>query len=162
MAIDKEQYPRNSYSDEDRKLIISLLNEYAEKLLNICEEIDKQQRFLTVSLLIYSLVIFIYFHLFYHFIDNTTATRSLIIIPIVFCTFMIYMYFGIQKLGLLKRNARIISTRLEKVIRVASQLQEHILIDFAARLELALRLSDAEWALQNYTNLINRKLFRLF
>lgn len=45
MAIDKEQYPRNSYSDEDRKLIISLLNEYAEKLLNISEEIDKQQRF---------------------------------------------------------------------------------------------------------------------
>lgn len=75
---------------------------------------------------------------------------------------MIYMYFGRQKLGLLKRNARIISTRLEKVIHVASQLQEHILIDFAARLELALRLSDAEWALQNYTNLINRKLFRLF
>ena len=31
-------------SEEDRKLIISLLNEYSEKLLNMCEQIDRQQR----------------------------------------------------------------------------------------------------------------------
>ncbi|MFM7475680.1 MAG: hypothetical protein ACKO2T_08095, partial [Microcystis aeruginosa] len=30
--------------EEDRKLIISLLNEYSEKLLNMCEQIDRQQR----------------------------------------------------------------------------------------------------------------------
>lgn len=32
------------FDEEDRKLIISLLNEYSEKLLKICEQIDRQQR----------------------------------------------------------------------------------------------------------------------
>lgn len=50
MATSKE-YPNKEevYSDEDRKLIVSLLDEYAQKLMNICEkidhQIDKSQRF---------------------------------------------------------------------------------------------------------------------
>ena len=43
MATSKE-YPNQEeveiYSDEDRKLIVSLLDEYAQKLMNICEKID--------------------------------------------------------------------------------------------------------------------------
>lgn len=164
MAIDKEQYPRNSYNDGDGRIIASLLKEYAEKLLNICEQISKHQRNLTVLVLVFVFAIVAYMY-FYYFIDNAIVTRSSIIISIVFCTFIIYIYLGIQKLFFLERNATIVSIRLEKVIRAASQAQEHTTMgrSFFSDLEVDLRLSDAELALQQYTNLVKkRKLFGYF
>jgi small-conductance mechanosensitive channel len=153
-------------SDEDRKLIISLLNEYAEKLLNICEQISKHQRNLTVLVLVFVLAIVAYMYFYYSMpIGNTIVTISSIIITIVFVPFIIYIYFGIQKLELLQRKASIISVKLEKVIRAASQAQEHTIMgrSFFSDLEVDLRLSDAELALQHYTDLIKkRKLFGYF
>ncbi len=56
-----------------------------------------------------------------------------------------------KKLQLLKRDAKTLSIKLEKVIRVASQIQEHVLNNVVSRIELDLRLTDAESALECYT-----------
>jgi hypothetical protein len=156
--------------EEDRKLIISLLNEYSEKLLNICEQIDRQQRnfdFLSLLSLLLLLVVFAGTMVGFYWLLSTKITtfiRILIITIIVSQSFIIYIYLGIQKprLELLQRKASIISAKLEKVIRAASQAQEHTTMTgkFFGNLEIDLRLSDAEYALQHYNNLVKkRKLF---
>ncbi|MFM6482450.1 MAG: hypothetical protein ACKPIF_09885, partial [Microcystis panniformis] len=123
--------------EEDRKLIISLSNEYSEKLLNICEQIDRQQRnfdFLSLLLLLLAfaclwlLLAFAWRMGFYWLFSTKIITIiTILIITIVSQSFIIYIYLGIQKprLELLQRKASIISSKLEKVIRAASQAQEH-------------------------------------
>ena len=64
-----------------------------------------------------------------------------------------------QKMRLLVQDGKILSAKLEKVIRAASQAQEHVLSNFLSRIELDLRLADAESAIQHYTVLMKtRKL----
>lgn len=151
--------------EEDRKLIISLLNEYSEKLLKICEQIDRQQRnfdFLWL-LLAFAWTMGVY----WLFSTKIITIITILIITMVSQSFIIYIYFGIQqpRLELLQRKASIISAKLEKVIRAASQAQEHttMAVGFFSDLEVDLRLSDAESALQHYNNLVKkRKLLGYF
>ena len=151
--------------EEDRKLIISLLNEYSEKLLNICEQIDRQQRnldFLWLLLLLSLLSLLLAFAGtmvgFYWLLSTkiTTFIRILTITSAVSQPFIIHIYF--RKLELLQK-ASIISAKLEKVIRAASQAQEHTTMTFFGNLEVDLRLSDAEYALQHYNNLVKKRKF---
>ncbi|GCA76826.1 hypothetical protein MiTe_03677 [Microcystis aeruginosa NIES-2520] len=151
--------------EEDRKLIISLLNEYSEKLLNICEQIDRQQRnldFLWLLLLLSLLSLLLAFAGtmvgFYWLLSTkiTTFIRILTITSAVSQPFIIHIYF--RKLELLQK-ASIISAKLEKVIRAASQAQEHTTMTFFGNLEVDLRLSDAEYALQHYKNLVKKRKF---
>jgi hypothetical protein len=83
-------------------------------------------------------------------------------INIVSQLFIIYIYFRIQKQKReLLQKASIISAKLEKVIRAASQAQEHTTMagGFFSDLEVDLRLSDAEYALQHYNNLVKKRKF---
>lgn len=70
----------------------------------------------------------------------------------------------LRKLQVLKRDANILSIKLEKVIHVVSQFQEHNSIrSLAVSLELDFRLADAESALQYYNVMEKKKSpFRLF
>jgi hypothetical protein len=148
-------------SEEDRKLIISLLNEYSEKLLKICEQIDRQQRNLIFLWLLLLLLAFAWTMGFYWLLSTKITTFiTILIITIVSQSFIIYIYFGIQqqKRELLQK-ASIISAKLEKVIRAASQAQEHTTMTFFGNLEVDLRLSDAEYALQHYKNLVKKRKF---
>ena len=150
--------------EEDRKLIISLLNEYSEKLLNICEQIDRQQRNLDFLWLLSLLSLLLAFAGtmvgFYWLLSTkiTTFIRILTITSAVPQPFIIHIYF--RKLELLQK-ASIISAKLEKVIRAASQAQEHttMAVGFFSDLEVDLRLSDAEYALQHYKNLVKKRKF---
>ncbi|MEM9539838.1 MAG: hypothetical protein AAGA60_10030, partial [Cyanobacteria bacterium P01_E01_bin.42] len=76
----------------------------------------------------------------------TTATAFL------FTLATLYTIYNTKKnCQLLERNARTIYTKLEKVIRITSQIQDHSPPDrFVVRLELELRLADAESALEYY------------
>lgn len=148
------------FDQEDRKLIISLLNEYSEKLLNICEQIDRQQRnfdFLWL-LLTFTWTMGVY----WLFSTKIITIITILIITIVSQSFIIYIYLGIQKQKReLLQKASIISAKLEKVIRAASQAQEHTTMagGFFGNLEVDLRLSDAEYALQHYNNLVKKRKF---
>ena len=159
MATSKE-YPNKgeTYSNEDRKLIISLLDEYAQKLMNICEKIDNYRE--TVErffLLLIGVTILLTASLSTFFPSWQSST---LVLSLLFVFLMIVLGLTIfkarQKIILLKRDAKTLAIKLEKVIRVTSQFQEHITTNFVTRIELDLRLADAESALQHYTGLIKR------
>jgi UDP-N-acetylmuramyl pentapeptide phosphotransferase/UDP-N-acetylglucosamine-1-phosphate transferase len=169
MATSKEQQGSEVYTNEDRKIIISLLNEYAEKLLNVCERIDKHQKrlrrfFLCLGGLICSVALLLVTTWVETFLfsDSVNASRSVLIFSLLFTLFLFIIdtiYDTKQKMRLLVQDGKILSAKLEKVIRAASQAQEHVLSNFLSRIELDLRLADAESAIQHYTVLMKtRKL----
>jgi len=63
---------------------------------------------------------------------------------------LIYMIKFRQKEDFLKHSSRTIAFKLKKIIRAASQIDEHIETSFAKRIELDLRIADAESALEYY------------
>jgi hypothetical protein len=153
MSFINEQY---ELKDEDIMLIISLLSEYSKKLLNICEDIDKNRRYRLVSIIIALLSCYILYSFDY---------RQSFFVPSFLCLLYVFILSVNniqQKLKLLRRDANTISFRLEKVIRVGSQTQEHVLDNFTSRIELDLRLSDAESALKHHYIDNNRKNPSLF
>lgn len=184
MTTSKEQQPisEESYSNEDKKVIVSLLNEYSEKLLHICYQIDKQKKKLLLFLLyfgglIISVILLLYSVLLGTFVLNPVLSLGVwaesmsklalilsILTPIAL--FIISTFYVIKRnIELLINDANILVIRLEKVVRIASQIQEHVLSNFVSQLELDLRLADAESALQHYTDLLKttkRSFFRFF
>jgi hypothetical protein len=176
MSASKEEQQQpiseESYSLDDQKLIVSLLNEYSEKLLHICFQIDKQKKKLLLFLLYFGgLIISVILLVFAVLLGALTlkpvlflsgyAAENIFKLTLIFCIFMsiylfiIFTFYEIKhSIKLLVNDASILAMRLEKVIRIASQIQEHVLSNFVSQLELDLRLTDAELALQHYTDLL--------
>jgi hypothetical protein len=106
-----------------------LLNEYGEKLIKLCEKIEdyRVKYYLTSSL----------FFVFGGCIALITWATSFfkeniyfaILSVLVFTLFIIYTAIFVQnikrKLKSLERSAKKISFRLEKIIRIASQIHNH-------------------------------------
>ncbi len=145
MTITNEQSNIHELTSEDRRLIISLLVEYSGKLLNICEKIDKNRRYRLFAISVFSV--------------SLTIAIELLIISEIFNLFLIilccFVFIAIiseiqGKIKLLKRDANTISVKLKKVIRTASQIEEHVLNNLASRMESDLRLTEAETALQHH------------
>jgi len=59
-------------------------------------------------------------------------------------------FYRKTKLKILEREAIIICIKLEKLIRVVSQAQEHVIRDIVSKTKIDLLLVDAESALKNY------------
>ena len=162
------------YSYEDRELIISLLNEYSHKLLRTCEQIEIKKQRLTLIILAILGSGFSVILLLLSLLKESTSSLSLyfsidyfkfaVIISLfsIFFLFVIATYFeNKRRLELFFRDAKILSLKLEKVIRFTSQVQEHVLINLAGKIELDLRLSDAESSLENYITLVRTETFDL-
>jgi hypothetical protein len=54
------------------------------------------------------------------------------------------------------RDARVIAKRLKKVVQFVSQMQEHSVNRISIRIEMDLRLADAEIALEHYEALTQK------
>jgi hypothetical protein len=161
------------YNTEDRKLLISLLGEYSSKLSDICEKIDTYQRnkifYLTLGMgtlfpLAVLLVIFVtnrFNDLINHIWSSTTIAIFVVIVIIVGMFFSNSEFlYSTRKLRLLEQEAKKMAANLQDVIRLASQLEEHVLNDIISRIELRLRLTDAESALKYHNNKVeNKKMF---
>jgi cytochrome c-type biogenesis protein CcmE len=176
MTTSKEQQPaisKESYSKEDEKLIISLLNEYSNKLMLVFYKIDKQKKRLTLFFLYFgglitSVILLLYTVWLEIFTFNSvfasaglakTIFRLVLILSILMpvSVFIIFTFYQIkQNIKQLMIDANILALRLEKIIRVASQVHEHVLSNVVSRLELDLRLADAEIALQHCTDLFKK------
>jgi low affinity Fe/Cu permease len=140
-----------------------LLNEYGEKLIKLCEKIEdyRVKYYLTSSL----------FFVFGGCIALITWATSFfkeniyfaILSVLVFTLFIIYTAIFVQnikrKLKSLERSSKKISLRLEKVIRIASQTQDNLSKsppNWIIRVELDLRLADAESALEYYQEIVGK------
>lgn len=57
----------------------------------------------------------------------------------------------------LKPEARRMAVRLKKIIRIASQIQENLSSNLITKVELDLRLADAESALEYYHEIVEKQ-----
>jgi hypothetical protein len=112
---------------EDREILLSLLNEYSEKLLTTCREIQ------------------------------TIAERG----PFLILFSILHRKREDINLRLLTSDADAFASKLKKVIRIASQAEEHIIVNPIHRIELDLRLTDAESALRRYEIIVGEKKLSL-
>jgi len=171
----------------DLELLVSLLNEYGNKLLNICEKIDGYHRkndlqdsvvifsgivgfisifffltsYLSVSLKSlpswFSLVLFAIFSLFVSF------PVSLFVGLVVVLFFSSFFLLSSDIINIVNRNkkdlklllteAKMIALRLEKIVRIGYQFQEQLAPNRMRKIEIDLRLADAESALNRYSTI---------
>lgn len=192
MTINEEQvgYPELeviSYSNlgkADIDLLISLMGEYGEKLISLCEKIeDNKQKYSLGEFFLPRLgggITLITWSIF-----SLQAYPYFVILGIlIFAIFTIYVAVSAKhirkKIKISEREAKKMSSRLEKVIRIASQIQDHFstnrrrsaeiqalsLISASIKskpiplviseVELDLRLADAESALEYYQEIIGK------
>ena len=159
---------------EDSKLILSLLNEYSEKLLKVCDQYEQTMNslYLITYTILFGSAGLLFLSVTYNYIVYL-QTRNIYgsAIPyfsLSFITsFVNYLVLrGIRyqrQLNILK-NSRRIAIRLERIINIASQFNEQVATNFASRIEFDFRLTDAEEVLElyRYLSLKHRKSIRIF
>ncbi len=201
------------YLPEDRELILSLLKEYSEKLIDVCnkiyndngeitnysldsdnfvelekskerleklkeerlERLEKlkelaRRRIIILTYIGVGFAIFVSLSSFIVvFFESIIIKYGQLIFGVVLgsCLLGIYSFFNSffnnvrfeQEQKFLKQSSRTIALKLKKIIRVASQIDEHIETSLGKRIELDLRLTDAESALEYYELVtgVNRK-----
>jgi hypothetical protein len=188
MTINEEKvdFPKAeaSYSNlekDDINLLISLLGEYSEKLIKLCEKIeDNKQKYSLGEFFLPRLgggIALITWSIF-----SLQAYPYFVILGIlIFSIFTIYVAVSAnhirKKIKISEREAKKMSSRLEKVIRIASQIQDHfspnrrrnriskseISVGIQSSIplvisgvELDLRLADAESALEYYQEIVGK------
>ena len=153
----------SNFKKADIDLLISLLGEYGEKLIKLCEKIDNNKQ--KYSLGEYFLprlgggIALITWSVF----SLRTYAHFVILGILIFSLFTISVAVSVRntrkKIKLSEREAKKISSRLEKVIRIASQTQDNLSKtppNWIIRVELDLRLADAESALEYYQEIVGK------
>lgn len=147
----------------DHQLILSLLNEYSEKLTATNRQIetlsdDLAMRYFALVRNIMLLVIIPYlsWYLFSIFSKTYISIEYLFVFyPLVALLMTPLVYSYLITTRRLKRrlvaDSRIIAAKLEKIIRVASQAQDHLDMDYGLRLEFDIRLAEAESAVSHFS-----------
>jgi len=132
------------------KTISGLLAEYSTKLRSLTEQWERQRRRILVATYAWLGVVAIIL------VTAITLYGSkppvyLFVFVVVALTFIPYLHLLSEekrKARLVKENTRIMAIRMEKLIRKASQIEEHGREETNSILELDLRLAEAEGALQ--------------
>jgi hypothetical protein len=139
---------------QDADVIVTLLAEYSQKLRLSYEELYRirQSRFVFASA--FSILVIIgsmAIGISIKFEILKSNFDMIIVIGVSALTFVLlfYMAFVVQlnKMGFMKREISVLASQLERLIRSASQFQEHGERNFGKRIELDLRLADAEGTL---------------
>jgi hypothetical protein len=155
MSTELEQF----YNSKDRKVLISLLTEYSDKVLKICDQIEQGKN--NISKITLTLIWLTVAGIF-PYLKAINPNIKLLIFVLLFATFYVIYYPINQRLKLLRRDAKIFSIRLEKVVRLASQIEEHSVTNLVSRIELDLRIADAESALAHYQSVQNKGILSKF
>jgi hypothetical protein len=162
-------------SVQDKEVLMSLLHEYEDKLMLLCQNVSDIQeknmlrKSLTVLLLSgLPLLIIIFQDFIFQYLNRPFRILLVIIIFVLLAINTAKNALKEKKLKLLKNEARRIATRLERVVRLGYQVQENMFLYqekstyklnydlhptwFSAvlKIELDLRLTDAESALEYY------------
>jgi hypothetical protein len=173
----------SNFKKDDINLLISILGEYGEKLIKLCEKIEDDKQKNSLCKFLSRGVVFIILILILSTKDKSMGPEIPRIflaltgksmepeIPSIlsFFVFIIFVAFIInfivssldtrKKIQISKREAQKISSRLEQVIRIASQVQDNLSKsppNWIIRIELDLRLADAESALEYYQEIVGK------
>lgn len=149
-----------TYSQPRLEELNLLLNEYGEKLIKLCEKIEdyRVKYYLNSSLFLVfgGCIAFIAWDAY--FVKENIYFAILGVL--VFTLFIIYTAIFVQnikrRLKNLEKTAKKISFRLEKIIRLASQIHNQTDQLSILALESDLRLADAESALEYYQEIVGK------
>lgn len=148
-------------SEEDKKLLLSLLQEYSDKLSAICSEIEQSvssctDRFILSSLGITFLVL-IFTGLQVHNLFSQNIFYLILAMGFM-AMISIFKYWKNprNKKTSLIVSAKILGVKLDKLVKTVSQLQEHFPSSYVKKVEVELRLSDAESTLAYYNTVFRR------
>lgn len=145
-----------SAENEEIKTILKLLDEYSLKLNPLVERWNVQRRrainlgFLLAAVLLgigITTTILL-------FNQETIQNRNYIsyyataITIVILVTFLQLLKLENKKLQSIEENIFLLESKLEKLVRKASQYEEHVKIDRNLALELDLKLADAEATLR--------------
>ena len=137
-----------------------LLNEYGEKSIKLCDRIEnyRVKYYLTSSLfLVFGGCIALIAWATSFFKENIYFAILGVLIFTLFIIYTAILFQNIKrKLKSLERSAKKISLRLEKIIRIASQIHNQTDKLSILALESDLRLADAESALEYYQEIVGK------
>jgi hypothetical protein len=159
----------NRIVPEDRDKLISLLEEYSAKLRRKCDYINKSLRALKLLLFFTTVIVVITFFIaitYGHIIGSSAS----FVICVVSISFMIS--FGIlgallypdddnvlgRKSIIDSRNqeAHALAHRLNKLVGIASEFYEHVEKKAISKIELDLKISEAESVLNYYDSIVGK------
>jgi hypothetical protein len=154
----------DSFQDE----LISLLEEYSAKLIKKCDLVGRNRRILNF-ILIFSTIVF--------FIGITVAVAHYSILPpywsssllalwiafwigaIFFTDFLFDLISASKNKGVIDSStheAHSLAHRLEKLVGIASEFYEHIEKKEISKIELDLKISEAESVLNYYDSIVGK------
>jgi hypothetical protein len=148
-----------SINEEDKKLLLALLREYSDKLNGICAEIEQHTNPYSNRFLLFFLV-FIALTLIFLGLQITSSSWQNIYYSGV-TTVLIIAYFYLKrprhKKTFLLTHGKILGIKVERLMQTVSEFSEDFQSNYVKKLELELRLSDAESALA-YCNMVCRQI----
>lgn len=151
-------------NEEDRQILLSLLQEYTEKLTDICSKIEDQIKFCRdFMMLCYFIgivgILAIVATNFHPLILFFVIAFSFVILGI-FVFILVFINAPQTKIKILKNNGINLAIKLKRLVRTTSQFQENIEKTYVRKIQLDLRLADAESALL-YHQTVEDKLRKL-
>jgi hypothetical protein len=148
----EEKLNLNNFND--RELIVSLLNEYANRLeVKSSKLIELRQKY-DIVLYLNSFGCLLLFLASISLLKMDEFLALIVTLISLLLNFFIFLKPTGQKIHIIKREITIIAMKLERVIRATSQAEEYVESNFARRIELDLRLAEAEEAIENSKNLV--------
>jgi hypothetical protein len=140
----------DSYEDSDRVLLISLLDEYAKKISDMCDKVENlkiREKFILAGLAAYFGTISALFWRFpfIHY-DNSTLPAALITVGVLI-SFLSRLITYAKKRKRLVHHASLLAKKLERTIQILSQVHDHRVVTMSSRLEIDFRLTEAEQSL---------------
>ncbi len=153
----------NEVTPADLDRLMELLKEYTYKLREICEEIrsNRFRQMLTIALMGGgTLLVPICFIAIINSTKNMPSFEPLFIaasfIVIMPVCLMIYVYLNKWKMSRSVDTEQVAAT-VKRIIKLASQYQEHSKQNIGERFEFELRLAEAEGALEVYYKMTNQE-----
>ena len=171
--------PESTIFARDRDNLLVLIYENSEKLNRLCEKIDHENRIgvlikplynpklgnffavLAIILLIALLIIIrqlsiakgnVFFHV--HGLLFTIFFSFVLLFLILAFSLATFFNYNRNQIKSLSLKSRLIATKLEKMIRISSQLETHEAKNLSRYLEMELRIADAESALSYFDMLM--------
>lgn len=159
----------NRIVPEDRDKLISLLEEYSVKLRRKCDYIDKNFRTLKAFLffLIVTFTIASFVSLFYSANIGLPASMAIVTLSILGATISFLSLLALDSDDdsiLRKKNiinsrsheAHSLAHRLNKLVGIASEFYEHVEKKEISKIELDLKISEAESVLNYYDSIVGK------
>lgn len=146
-------------SKQEKEIIVSLLIEYSDKLSKISDEMQTT----TDKYFLYTFLSFLVCFFGAIMLSNYQFKMSYLwFFPVIGYILILgsFILTYLPRIRTLKRQGKYLYNRLRKLIDLTSSMEANVISNQAVKIELDLRLADAESAIENYQEII-KKLKRL-